>query len=83
FMDQTNPLSEATHKRRSSALGTGGLSRDRAGSEVRDVKHTHYGRLSPIETQEGPKIGYISSLCLYAKVNSIGFLENQYITVEN
>ncbi|AFL97713.1 DNA-directed RNA polymerase subunit beta [Ornithobacterium rhinotracheale] len=83
FMDQTNPLSEVTHKRRLSALGPGGLSRERAGFEVRDVHYTHYGRLCPIETPEGPNIGLISSLCVYAKVNSMGFLETPYRTVEN
>ena len=71
FMDQTNPLSEVTHKRRMSALGPGGLSRERAGFEVRDVHYTHYGRLCPIETPEGPNIGLISSLCVYAKVNRL------------
>ena len=78
FMDQTNPLSEITHKRRLSALGPGGLSRERAGFEVRDVHYTHYGRLCPIETPEGPNIGLISSLCVYAKVNSMGFIETPY-----
>ncbi|MCT4623807.1 MAG: DNA-directed RNA polymerase subunit beta [Schleiferiaceae bacterium] len=78
FMDQTNPLSEVTHKRRMSALGPGGLSRERAGFEVRDVHYTHYGRLCPIETPEGPNIGLISSLCVYAKVNSMGFIETPY-----
>jgi len=77
-MDQTNPLSEITHKRRLSALGPGGLSRERAGFEVRDVHYTHYGRLCPIETPEGPNIGLISSLCVYAKVNSMGFIETPY-----
>ena len=72
FMDQTNPLAEMTHKRRMSALGPGGLSRERAGFEVRDVHYTHYGRLCPIETPEGPNIGLISSLCVYAKINEIG-----------
>ena len=71
FMDQTNPLAEITHKRRLSALGPGGLSRDRAGFEVRDVHYTHYGRLCPIETPEGPNIGLISSLCVYAKINDL------------
>ena len=71
FMDQTNPLAEITHKRRMSALGPGGLSRDRAGFEVRDVHYTHYGRLCPIETPEGPNIGLISSLCVYAKINDL------------
>jgi DNA-directed RNA polymerase subunit beta len=82
FMDQTNPLSEITHKRRLSALGPGGLSRERAGFEVRDVHYTHYGRLCPIETPEGPNIGLISSLCVYAKVNSMGFIETPYRPVE-
>ena len=83
FMDQTNPLGEITHKRRLSALGPGGLSRERAGFEVRDVHYTHYGRLCPIETPEGPNIGLISSLAVYAKVNSLGFLETPYRKVEN
>ncbi|WP_299253110.1 DNA-directed RNA polymerase subunit beta [uncultured Lacinutrix sp.] len=83
FMDQTNPLAEITHKRRLSALGPGGLSRERAGFEVRDVHYTHYGRLCPIETPEGPNIGLISSLSVYAKVNSMGFLETPYRKVEN
>lgn len=83
FMDQTNPLSEITHKRRMSALGPGGLSRERAGFEVRDVHFTHYGRLCPIETPEGPNIGLISSLCVYAKVNKLGFIETPYRFVEN
>ncbi|MDE5923841.1 MAG: DNA-directed RNA polymerase subunit beta, partial [Muribaculaceae bacterium] len=83
FMDQTNPLAEITHKRRMSALGPGGLSRERAGFEVRDVHYTHYGRLCPIETPEGPKIGLISSLCVYAKINSLGFIETPYRKVEN
>ena len=78
FMDQTNPLAEMTHKRRMSALGPGGLSRERAGFEVRDVHFTHYGRLCPIETPEGPNIGLISSLCVFAKVNSLGFIETPY-----
>src|SRR5512137_529861 len=78
FMDQTNPLAEMTHKRRMSALGPGGLSRERAGFEVRDVHYTHYGRLCPIETPEGPNIGLISSLCIYAKVNTLGFIETPY-----
>ena len=82
FMDQTNPLSEVTHKRRMSALGPGGLSRERAGFEVRDVHYTHYGRLCPIETPEGPNIGLISSLCVYAKVNGMGFIETPYHKVE-
>jgi DNA-directed RNA polymerase subunit beta len=81
FMDQTNPLAEMTHKRRMSALGPGGLSRERAGFEVRDVHYTHYGRLCPIETPEGPNIGLISSLCVYAKVNELGFIETPYRTV--
>ena len=83
FMDQTNPLSEMTHKRRLSALGPGGLSRDRAGFEVRDVHYTHYGRLCPIETPEGPNIGLISSLCVYARINNLGFIETPYRKVEN
>ena len=83
FMDQTNPLAEITHKRRMSALGPGGLSRERAGFEVRDVHYTHYGRLCPIETPEGPNIGLISSLCVYAKINNLGFIETPYRTVEN
>ena len=78
FMDQTNPLAEITHKRRMSALGPGGLSRDRAGFEVRDVHYTHYGRLCPIETPEGPNIGLISSLCVYAKINELGFISTPY-----
>ncbi|MCK0110215.1 DNA-directed RNA polymerase subunit beta [Flavobacteriaceae bacterium S0825] len=82
FMDQTNPLAEITHKRRLSALGPGGLSRERAGFEVRDVHYTHYGRLCPIETPEGPNIGLISSLSVYAKVNALGFLETPYRKVE-
>ena len=82
FMDQTNPLSEITHKRRISALGPGGLSRERAGFEVRDVHYTHYGRLCTIETPEGPNIGLISSLCVYAKVNNLGFIETPYIKVD-
>ncbi len=82
FMDQTNPLAEITHKRRLSALGPGGLSRDRAGFEVRDVHYTHYGRLCPIETPEGPNIGLISSLCVYAKVNKMGFIETPYRKVK-
>ena len=81
FMDQTNPLAEITHKRRMSALGPGGLSRERAGFEVRDVHYTHYGRLCPIETPEGPNIGLISSLCVYAKINGLGFIETPYRTV--
>ena len=83
FMDQTNPLSEITHKRRLSALGPGGLSRERAGFEVRDVHHTHYGRICPIETPEGPNIGLISSLGIYAKINQLGFIETPYRQVEN
>ena len=83
FMDQTNPLAEITHKRRMSALGPGGLSRDRAGFEVRDVHYTHYGRLCPIETPEGPNIGLISSLCVYAKINNLGFIETPYRKVSN
>jgi DNA-directed RNA polymerase subunit beta len=82
FMDQTNPLAEMTHKRRMSALGPGGLSRERAGFEVRDVHYTHYGRLCPIETPEGPNIGLISSLCVYAKINNLGFIETPYRKVE-
>ena len=81
FMDQTNPLAEITHKRRMSALGPGGLSRDRAGFEVRDVHYTHYGRLCPIETTEGPNIGLISSLCIYAKINELGFIVTPYRSV--
>ena len=83
FMDQTNPLAEVTHKRRLSALGPGGLSRERAGFEVRDVHYTHYGRLCPIESPEGPNIGLISSLCLYAKINDLGFIVTPYRKVEN
>ena len=83
FMDQTNPLAEMTHKRRLSALGPGGLSRDRAGFEVRDVHYTHYGRLCPIETPEGPNIGLISSLCVYARINELGFIETPYRKVNN
>lgn len=82
FMDQTNPLAEMTHKRRLSALGPGGLSRERAGFEVRDVHYTHYGRLCPIETPEGPNIGLISSLCVYARINDLGFIETPYRKVE-
>lgn len=78
FMDQTNPLSEVTHKRRLSALGPGGLTRERAGFEVRDVHPTHYGRICPIETPEGPNIGLINSLATYAKVNKCGFIETPY-----
>ena len=83
FMDQTNPLAEVTHKRRLSALGPGGLSRERAGFEVRDVHYTHYGRLCPIESPEGPNIGLISSLCVYAKINELGFISTPYRPVEN
>ncbi len=83
FMDQTNPLSEITHKRRISALGPGGLSRERAGFEVRDVHYTHYGRLCTIETPEGPNIGLISSLCVFAKINKLGFIETPYRKVTN
>jgi len=83
FMDQTNPLAEITHKRRLSALGPGGLSRDRAGFEVRDVHYTHYGRLCPIESPEGPNIGLISSLCVYARINSLGFIETPYRDVKD
>lgn len=83
FMDQTNPLSEVTHKRRISALGPGGLSRDRAGFEVRDVHYSHYGRLCTIETPEGPNIGLISSLCVFAKINKLGFIETPYREVKN
>ncbi|MFX7930459.1 hypothetical protein ABTK36_20085, partial [Acinetobacter baumannii] len=78
FMDQTNPLSEVTHKRRISALGPGGLTRERAGFEVRDVHPTHSGRVCPIETPEGPNIGLINSLALYAQLNDYGFLETPY-----
>ena len=83
FMDQQNPLAEITHKRRMSALGPGGLSRDRAGFEVRDVHYTHYGRLCPIETPEGPNIGLISSLCIYAKINDLRFIETPYRKAQN
>ena len=83
FMDQTNPLAEITHKRRLSALGPGGLSRERAGFEVRDVHYTHYGRLCPIESPEGPNIGLISSLCVYARINSLGFIETPYREVKD
>ena len=83
FMDQTNPLSEITHKRRLSALGPGGLSRERAGFEVRDVHTTHYGRICPIETPEGPNIGLISSLSCFARINGYGFIESPYRRVEN
>ena len=82
FMDQNNPLSELTHKRRLSALGPGGLSRDRAGFEVRDVHYTHYGRMCPIETPEGPNIGLINSLASYARVNEYGFIEAPYRNVK-
>jgi DNA-directed RNA polymerase subunit beta len=82
FMDQNNPLSEVTHKRRVSALGPGGLTRERAGFEVRDVHPTHYGRVCPIETPEGPNIGLISSLACYARLNNYGFLETPYRRVE-
>lgn len=82
-MDQTNPLAELTHKRRLSALGPGGLTRERAGFEVRDVHYTHYGRLCPIETPEGPNIGLISSLCVHARINDFGFIETPYRRVEN
>ena len=81
-MDQNNPLSELTHKRRLSALGPGGLSRDRAGFEVRDVHYTHYGRMCPIETPEGPNIGLINSLASYARVNQYGFIEAPYRVVD-
>ena len=83
FMDQTNPLSEVTHKRRLSALGPGGLTRERAGFEVRDVHPTHYGRICPIETPEGPNIGLINSLATYAKVNKYGFIETPYMLVKD
>ena len=83
FMDQTNPLAELTHKRRLSALGPGGLSRDRAGFEVRDVHPSHYGRICPIETPEGPNIGLISSLATFARINEFGFIETPYRKVEN
>src|SRR5690625_3216454 len=83
FMDQTNPIAELTHKRRMSALGPGGLTRERAGFEVRDVHYTHYGRLCPSETPEGPNIGLISSLCVHAKVNEFGFIETPYRIVED
>jgi DNA-directed RNA polymerase subunit beta len=82
-MDQTNPLSEVTHKRRLSALGPGGLTRERAGFEVRDVHPTHYGRICPIETPEGPNIGLIASLSTYARVNEYGFVETPYRKVED
>src|SRR5207302_2424733 len=83
FMDQTNPLAELTHKRRLSALGPGGLSRERAGFDVRDVHHSHYGRICPIETPEGPNIGLIGSLASYAKVNEFGFVETPFRRVYN
>src|ERR1700727_1117591 len=83
FMDQTNPLSEITHKRRLSALGPGGLSRERAGFEVRDVHPTHYGRICPIETPEGPNIGLISSLSCFARINEYGFIESPYRRVKD
>ena len=83
FMDQTNPLSEITHKRRLSALGPGGLSRERAGFEVRDVHPTHYGRICPIETPEGPNIGLISSLSCYSRINEFGFIESPYRKVKD
>ena len=82
-MDQTNPLSEITHKRRVSALGPGGLTRERAGFEVRDVHPTHYGRVCPIETHEGPNVGLINSLSVYARTNDYGFLETPYRRVED
>src|SRR5437764_3935506 len=82
FMDRTNPLSEVTHKRRLSALGPGGLTRERAGFEVRDVHPTHYGRICPIETPEGPNIGLIASLSTYARVNEFGFIETPYRRIE-
>ena len=82
FMDQTNPLAELTHKRRLSALGPGGLTRDRAGFEVRDVHYSHYGRMCPIETPEGPNIGLISSLSVYARINEYGFIESPYRKVD-
>ena len=82
-MDQTNPLSEITHKRRVSALGPGGLTRERAGFEVRDVHPTHYGRICPIETPEGPKMGLINSLATFAQVNKYGFIETPYREVKN
>ncbi len=82
-MDQTNPLSEVTHKRRLSALGPGGLTRERAGFEVRDVHPTHYGRMCPIETPEGPNIGLINSLATFARVNKYGFIETPYRRVQD
>src|SRR5438309_11210892 len=83
FMDQTNPLAELTHKRRLSALGPGGLTRERAGFEVRDVHYSQYGRMCPIETPEGPNIGLITSLSTYARVNDLGFIETPYRVVKN
>jgi len=83
FMDQTNPLAELTHKRRLSALGPGGLTRERAGFEVRDVHYSQYGRMCPIETPEGPNIGLITSLACYARVNDLGFVETPYLIVKN
>jgi DNA-directed RNA polymerase subunit beta len=83
FMDQINPLAELTQKRRVSALGTGGLARDRAGVEVRDVHNSHYGRICPIETPEGPSIGLISSLATYGKVDQYGFIQTPYLAVNN
>src|SRR5699024_3458291 len=83
FMDQANPLAELTHKRRLSALGPGGLTRERAGMEVRDVHYSHYGRMCPIETPEGPNIGLINSLSSYAKVNEFGFIETPYRRVDH
>src|SRR5690349_24709387 len=83
FMDQTTPLAELTHTRRLSALGPGGLSRDRAGFEVRDVHPSHYGRICPIETPEGPNIGLISSMSTFARINEFGFIETPYRRVEN
>src|SRR6185312_3233381 len=83
FMDQTNPIAGLTHKRRLSALGPGGLSRDRAGFEVRDVHPSHYGRICPVETPEGPNIGLIASLATFARINDFGFLETPYRKVEN
>src|ERR1700743_2863150 len=83
FMDQTNPLAEITHKRRLSALGPGGLSRERAGFEVRDVHYTHYGRLCTIETPEGPHIGFIFSICIHSKINNLGFIETPYKRVSD
>src|SRR5690606_23430901 len=83
FMDQINPLAELTHKRRLSALGPGGLNRDRAGFEVRDVHPSHYGRICPIETPEGPNIGLINSMCTYARINEFGFIETPYRKLKN